>query len=59
VWGALDRRERATVEEIARDLDADVKETRAALDGLARRRVLARVDVPRRYLALRPLLEPR
>jgi hypothetical protein len=56
VWRALDRLGRATVEEVAVELDADPDQTRAALDELAHRRVVARLDIPRRYFALRPLL---
>ncbi len=56
VWRALDRLGRGTVEEVAAALDAGAEETRAALDALARHRVVAKLDIPRSYFALRPLL---
>lgn len=58
-WAALDRLERGSDEDVAREMETTGKEARAALDSLARRRVVARMDIPRRYFALRSLLVDR
>lgn len=55
-WEALERLERGSAEEVAERLGRPVDAVRAALESLARRRVVARMDIPRRYFALRPLL---
>jgi hypothetical protein len=55
-WEALGDLARGGVGEVAERLDASEGETRAALESLARRRVVARIDIPRTYFALRPLL---
>lgn len=57
-WSALGRLGRGSAEEIAREIGAEesADDTRNALESLARRRVLARMDIPRRYFALTSLL---
>lgn len=55
-WETLERVERGSAEQVAEAADAPLDAVRDALDSLARRRVIARIDVPRRYFALRPLL---
>ena len=56
-WEALNELERAGAAQVADALgvaEAPVSET---LEGLARRRVVARIDIPRTYFALPPLLD--
>lgn len=55
-WDALEAAGRATAAEVAAVVGHDEPAVSAALEALARRRVVARLDVPRRYFALRPLL---
>ncbi len=66
-WRVLRALGRGTVEEVARALedagipmerhdDGHVEATRLALESLARRRVVARMDIPRRYFALESLI---
>ncbi|MFP4624841.1 MAG: hypothetical protein ACLFRX_11725 [Gemmatimonadota bacterium] len=55
-WSALERLERGTAEDVAGIAGADVDTVRRALESLARRRVIARMDIPRRYFALSGLL---
>lgn len=66
-WSALGALGRGTAGEVARQLEvagrrlgreeeAHAEATERALESLARRRVVARMDVPRRYFALQSLL---
>ena len=66
-WTALGQISRGSADDVARVLNetgtafADEAEehldaTRATLESLARRRVIARMDIPRRYFALRSLI---
>lgn len=55
-WGALQRRTRSDAGTLAADADYPESAVVEALDDLARRRVLMRVDIPRTYLALTGLL---
>jgi CRP-like cAMP-binding protein len=55
-WEALEAVGRATPADLAGRLGSPELETVRALESLARRRVVARVDIPRTYFALRPLL---
>jgi CRP-like cAMP-binding protein len=55
-WEALEAVGRATPADLAGRLGSPEPETVRALESLARRRVVARVDIPRTYFALRPLL---
>ena len=56
-WEALERVTRGAPADLAAQLQREEAETVAALEALARRRVVARIDIPRTYFALRPLLE--
>jgi hypothetical protein len=58
-WAALESMGRAVPTDLAERTGASAADTVAALDSLARRRVVARLDIPRVYFALRPLLAPR
>ena len=55
-WDALESLVRGGVAEVAERIAAPEPETREALESLARRRVVARIDIPRTFFALRPLL---
>jgi hypothetical protein len=55
-WVALEELGRGSVEDVAAVTGASADATREALESLARRRVIARIDIPRRYFALRALL---
>ena len=66
-WNALGQISRGSADDVVRalqDMGAPlpgqggdrVEATRAALESLARRRVIARMDIPRRYFALRSLV---
>ncbi len=55
-WLALEGMARGGPAEVAEALEAMETETEAALESLARRRVVARLDIPRTYFALSPLL---
>lgn len=55
-WGALERLVRGRPADVAEALAAGEAEASAALESLARRRVVARVDIPRTYFALSALL---
>jgi hypothetical protein len=55
-WEALEAVGRGTPADVAGRLGSPELETVRALESLARRRVVARVDIPRTYFALRPLL---
>jgi hypothetical protein len=55
-WEAAETMGRAVAADVAARLGVSEAEALAALDSLARRRVLARIDIPRSYFALRPLL---
>jgi ethanolamine utilization microcompartment shell protein EutS len=55
-WNALQRMGRGTADEIAATLDREREELVPALESLARRRVIVRMDIPRTYFALRPLV---
>lgn len=55
-WGAVEALGRATVPAVAERLEASETDAADVLERLARRRVIARMDQPRIYFALRPLL---
>lgn len=55
-WGALEQLGRAAVADVADRAQASEEQMEAALESLARRRVVARLEFPRIYFALRPLL---
>ena len=55
-WEALESLVRGGPAEVAERIDVPEPETREALESLARRRVVARIDIPRTFFALRPLL---
>jgi hypothetical protein len=54
-WSGLETVARGAPAEIAAVTGAPEPETARALESLARRRVVARIDIPRTYFALRPL----
>ncbi len=54
-WNGLDALGRAAPEQVAEATRSPQAEINRALESLARRRVVARVDIPRTYFALRPL----
>lgn len=56
-WRALGRIRRGDAAAVAAELGAELESTREALESLARSRAIARLDIPRIYFALRPLLE--
>jgi hypothetical protein len=55
-WGALEVMGRAAPAEVAARTGVEETESGRALESLARRRVVARIDIPRTYYALRPLV---
>lgn len=55
-WAALERLGRADATAVAAAAAAEEEEMETALESLARRRAVARLDLPRTYFALRPLL---
>lgn len=55
-WGALEAVGQAVPGDLAAHTGAAEADTLRVLDSLARRRVVARLDIPRIYFALRPLL---
>ena len=55
-WKALDHLGRASAEAVAQRVRAPEAEVGEVLETLARRRVVARMETPRTYFALRPLL---
>lgn len=55
-WAALEGLTRGTALEISAAVDRDQEEVARALESLARRRVIVRMDIPRTYFALRPLV---
>jgi hypothetical protein len=55
-WSALEALGRAAPPDIAARTGEDEVESARALESLARRRVVARIDIPRTYYALRPLI---
>jgi hypothetical protein len=55
-WGALEVMGRAVPAEVAVRTGVEETESGRALESLARRRVVARIDIPRTYYALRPLV---
>lgn len=55
-WDALEAIGRGSAEDVASATGAATGAMRDALESLARRRVIARMDIPRRYFALRGLL---
>jgi hypothetical protein len=57
-WEALELVTCGAAADVARRTGSPEADTARALDALARRRVVARVDIPRTYYALRPLLAP-
>lgn len=58
-WRALDELGRAPAAGVADKLDEAEAEIAEVLEALARRRVVARMESPRTYFALRPLLDAR
>ncbi len=57
-WEGLERITRGGAAEVAAAMSAREAEAAAALESLARRRLVARLDIPRTYFALSPLLVP-
>jgi hypothetical protein len=57
-WSALERLGRGTVADVAARAGHPEEVVKDALESLARRRVVARIDIPRTYFALRPLVGP-
>lgn len=55
-WDALEAMVRGAPDQVALRMKASEGDAREALESLARRRVVARIDIPRTYFALRPLL---
>jgi hypothetical protein len=55
-WGILELLGRAAPREVAARTGVAEAESARALESLARRRVVARIDIPRTYYALRPLV---
>ena len=55
-WGALEQLGRAAAPAVAARAQLPEERVAEALESLARRRVVARIDLPRTYFALRPLL---
>jgi hypothetical protein len=55
-WDILEVLGRAAPGEVAARTGVEEAETARALESLARRRVVARIDIPRTYYALRPLV---
>ncbi len=56
-WSALQRMTRGDVGAIAAQVDYPEAAVASALDDLARRRTIMRVDIPRTYFALTPLID--
>lgn len=56
-WAALNRLERGSVADVAGRLDHPEGAVADALERLARRRVVIRMDIPRTYFALRALID--
>lgn len=56
-WEALGALERGSVADVAEHLGRAEDVVAGSLEALARRRVVAQIDIPRTYFALRPLLE--
>lgn len=57
-WAALERMTHGDAQAIAAQVDYPENSVMAALDDLARRRTLMRVDIPRTYFALSGLVHP-
>lgn len=55
-WTALESMTRAVPADVAAHTGVPETEVADALESLARRRVIARIDIPRTYFALRPLV---
>ena len=55
-WEAVDRMNRARTSEVVSELSETAETVEEALESLADRRVVARIDIPRTYFALRGLL---
>lgn len=55
-WNALEHIARGAPAEVAAALDGGEAEITEVLESLARRRVVAKIDLPRTYFALSPLL---
>ncbi len=55
-WASLQRLARGDADTVARDADYPESQVARALDDLARRRVLMRLDIPKTYFALTPLI---
>jgi hypothetical protein len=58
VWSALQRMARGGASAVAAEVDYPESAVAAALDDLARRRTVMRIDIPRTYFALTPLIGP-
>ncbi len=56
-WEALDTMNRGDAAEVARHLGSAEDTVANTLESLARRRVVARIDIPRTYFALRSFLD--
>ena len=56
-WAALNRLDRGAAGDVAGALGGQEEAVSAALEALARRRVIARLDIPRLYFALTGLLD--
>lgn len=56
-WAALNRIGRGAAVDVAERARAGESDVADALEALARRRVVVRMDIPRTYFALEPLLE--
>lgn len=56
-WAALNRLDRGAARDVAGALSGEEEVVSAALEALARRRVIARLDIPRLYFALTALLD--
>lgn len=56
-WTALNELDRGAAADVASALGGGEEEASAALEALARRRVVARLDIPRIYFALAALLD--
>ena len=56
-WSALNELGRGAAADVADTLGSGEERVAEALEALARRRVVARLDIPRLYFALRPLID--
>ena len=56
-WAALNELEQGAAADVAEHVGRDEGPVAAALEALARHRAVAKIDIPRRYFALRSLLD--